>query len=293
MEILGEKRTLTHISCVSLGKLLTFLSLSFFILNIYVILSILQGYWYKKLVLIQTFNLEWLSLLCHCCCHCWIQQEETWYIWVLASLPFPFLQEGLCKDFLQKYLHFLLNLILRMNTSFLRKWLPHHPTQGCPATQSKPSCTHLVKLLTPGRTLLNLPVNSTVHHFIATSVTTMMPKFLLLHHGHPLPLTEGNSELLMESELLSSPGSLPTPMIQSLRGSSAKAWFYLPLVDSFSASQGYFLIYTVFLHALADDLDSVFYWQGQGHSKPTDYKALTGNSRNCLAFIPTNHLVWL
>ena len=136
---------------------------------------------------------------------------------------------------------------------------PPPPNSGMSYHSVQPSCTHLVKLLTPGRTLLNLPVNSTVHHFIPPSVTTMIPKFLLLHHGHPLPLTEGNSELLMENELLSSPGSLPTCMIQSLRGSSAKAWFYLPLVDSFSTSQGYFVIYTVFLHASADDLDSVFY----------------------------------
>lgn len=32
-EILGEKLTLTYIHCVSLKKLLTFLSLSFFTLN--------------------------------------------------------------------------------------------------------------------------------------------------------------------------------------------------------------------------------------------------------------------
>lgn len=53
-------------------------------------------------------------------------------------------------------------------------------TQGFPTAQSKPSCTHFVKLLTPGMMLLDLLVTSTVHHFNATSVTTVHPQIPFL-----------------------------------------------------------------------------------------------------------------
>lgn len=65
--IWGEKLILTHIIWVSLEKLLTFLSLSFFISNTCICI-IYQSYWYKRPVLILIFNLGWLPLLFYCCC---------------------------------------------------------------------------------------------------------------------------------------------------------------------------------------------------------------------------------
>lgn len=168
-------------------------------------------------------------------------------------------------------------------------------TQGFPTAQSKPSCTHFVKLLTPGVMLLDLLVTSTVHHFKATSVTTVHPQIPFLSTmGFLCPSLKATMscwEKMSCSPVLACcqhPQSNPKRhFCQSLESLN------LPLVDSFSTSHCSVLVYTVFPHTSADDLDSAFSWEDWSHSKPIVYKALTRNSWNCLGFIPIHLLVWL
>lgn len=51
-------------------------------------------------------------------------------------------------------------------------------TQGFLTPQSKISYIYLIKLLAPGMTLFDFPLNSTVNHFSASFLTAVYPEFL-------------------------------------------------------------------------------------------------------------------
>lgn len=187
----------------------------------------------------------------------------------------------------------MLNLILRMNKSFLMKWSPARQLRDFLPRSPNP----LAHIWSSCQLLAGLPSTCQLTPQSITSLLLpsppCLPKFLL-SPPWTSPAPHWGQQRAADGKWAAFQSWLAADTHSPiLKGPSAKAWFYLPLVDSFPTSHCCFLIDTVFLHASADDLDSAFYWHSQGHSKPTAYKALTRNSWNCLAFIPTNHLVWL